>query len=111
MPDDDPNVWTLTATILTSDAVDKQLHIHDRNPVPLPHDMWDDWLNPKIEGDQALVDAAGQAALPIASKLEVYEVGPVRGDGPALIEPVAEIQGTEDWLNTEGPDFGKLGQP
>lgn len=36
LADDDPNVWTLTATILTSVAVDELLHIHDRNPVPLP---------------------------------------------------------------------------
>jgi putative SOS response-associated peptidase YedK len=30
LPDDHPDVWTLTATILTSDAVDELLHIHDR---------------------------------------------------------------------------------
>lgn len=91
LPEDDPHAWTLTATILTSAAVDELLHIHDRNPVPLPRDWWDRWLDPTIEGDQDLVDAAVQAALPIAAALEVYEVAPIgfKADGPNLIEAVA----------------------
>jgi putative SOS response-associated peptidase YedK len=88
-PDDDPDAWTLTATILTSGAVDELLHIHDRNPVMLPESWWDRWLDPKVEGTQELVDAAVQAALPVAAGLEVYEVAPLRGDGPQLMEPVA----------------------
>ncbi|WP_085486662.1 SOS response-associated peptidase [Agreia pratensis] len=86
--EDDDDFWTLTATILTSDAVDQLIGIHDRNPVPLPRDLWDWWLDPTIAGDQAMVDAAVKAALPVASELEAYEVGPVRGDGPELIMPV-----------------------
>ncbi|MBC7593500.1 MAG: SOS response-associated peptidase [Kineosporiaceae bacterium] len=88
--DDDPSLWTLTATILTSDAVDELLHIHDRNPVMLPESWWDRWLDPTIEGTQELVDAAVNAALPVASSLEVYEVAriPFKGNGPQLIKPV-----------------------
>ncbi|PRY68960.1 SOS response associated peptidase (SRAP) [Glaciihabitans tibetensis] len=81
LPADHPDRWTLTTTILTSDAVDELLHIHDRNAVPLPRDWWDIWLDPKIEGDQALVDAAVQAALPVAAGLEVYEVAPIPFSG------------------------------
>jgi putative SOS response-associated peptidase YedK len=105
LPDDHPDLWTLTATILTSDAVDELLHIHDRNPVPLPREWWNTWLDPNIEGDQDLVDAAVQAALPVAGALEVYEVAPIqfRSDGPNLIEPVAQLEGTEEWLTTETP--------
>lgn len=33
-PEDDETRWTLTATILTSDAVDELVGIHDRSPVP-----------------------------------------------------------------------------
>ena len=103
VPADDPNAWTLTATILTSGAVDELLHIHDRNPVMLPPEWHDRWLDPEVEGTQELVDAAVQAALPVASALEVYEVAPIpfRGDGPLLIEPVTGFRGTEDWLNLE----------
>lgn len=99
--DDDPDLWTLTATIITSDAIDELLHIHDRNPVPLPRDWWNDWLNPEIVGDQNFVDAAVQAALPIASSLDIRQVAPLRGDGPYLVEAVSELEGTEDWLSTE----------
>ncbi len=84
--DDDPTLWTLTAAILTSSAVDELLHIHDRNPVPLPRDWWDDWLNPALIGDQHFVDAAVQASLPVAAVLNVVEVTPLpsKGDGPTL---------------------------
>jgi putative SOS response-associated peptidase YedK len=88
--EDDPERWHLTATILTSDAVDELLHIHDRNPVPLPRDWWDDWLDTSIEGDQDFVDAAVQAALPVAGALEVREIAPIpfQANGPELIRPV-----------------------
>ncbi|MBG6109071.1 putative SOS response-associated peptidase YedK [Frigoribacterium sp. CG_9.8] len=103
VPDDDPNAWTLTTTILTSGAVDELLHIHDRNPVTLPSEWWDRWLDPELAGTQELVDAAVQAALPVARSLAVYEVAPLpfRGNGPYLIEPVIALEGTEDWLSTE----------
>ena len=84
--DDDPTLWILTTTILTSSAVDELLHIHDRNPVPLPKDWWDHWLNPELIGDQHFVDAAVQAALPVAASLEIVQVAPLpaQGDGPEL---------------------------
>ena len=71
-------LWTLTATILISSAVDELLHIHDRNPVPLPRDWWEDRLNPELIGDQHFVDAAVQAALPVAAALDVVDVAPLR---------------------------------
>jgi putative SOS response-associated peptidase YedK len=82
----DDDGWRLTATILTSDAVETLDHIHDRNPVPIPESFWDVWLDPTVVGDQGLVDEAVRAALPVAESLEWYEVGPVKGDGPELIE-------------------------
>ena len=74
LPDDDPNVWTLTTTILTADAVHTLDYIHDRNPVPLPRDWWDDWLDPELEADQAFVDAAVAAAVPVAEALDIQQV-------------------------------------
>jgi putative SOS response-associated peptidase YedK len=79
--------WMLTASILTMPTVPQLAHIHDRTPVTLPETMWDAWLDPLTVGDQALVDAAVTAAQPVAATLTAYPVRPLRGDGPALIEP------------------------
>jgi putative SOS response-associated peptidase YedK len=89
---DDPDRWHLTATILTSDAVQTLEDIHDRNPVPLPRELWDHWVDPTIVGDQALVDEAVRAALPVAEDLVFDRVGPVTGDGPELIQPLPDEQ-------------------
>lgn len=88
-PEDDENRWMLTATILTSEAVDELVGIHDRSPVPLPPELWDWWLDPSLVGDQAMVDEAVRAALPLAEQLDVYSVRPFRvgQDGRALIVP------------------------
>ncbi len=88
---DDPSRWVLSATILTMAAVPALAGIHDRTPVVLPDEWWDDWLDPTIEGDQSLVDAAVQASNPVASELEAYVVAPLPqdGNGPELIRPLA----------------------
>lgn len=87
-----PRPGTTTATILISEAVHTLEHIRDRNHVPLPHSFWDVWLDPtdvgrRTSGDQALVDEAVRAALPVAEDLEWYPVCKVTGDSPALIQP------------------------
>ncbi len=87
--DDDPARWVLTATILTMDAMGPLRDIHDRTPVTLPRSWWDDWLDPSIEGDQTMVDAAVSASVAEAQQLRVHEVAPVRGDDRAgLINPL-----------------------
>jgi len=95
LAEDDPASWHLTTTILTSDAVDDLLDIHDRNPVPLPPEWWGRWLDPATVGDQDFVDAAVEAALPVAAGLEIREVAPLpyQGEGPELIRPVQHSAG------------------
>lgn len=88
LAEDDPARWVLTTTMLTMAAVPSLAGIHDRNPVPLPREFWDDWLSPSLAGDQSLVDAAVAAAVPVASGLEFYRVAPLRGDGPELTRPL-----------------------
>lgn len=86
---DDPRRWILTATILTMDAVGRLRDIHDRAPVTLPRNWWDDWLDPSTRGDQAMVDAAIAAARTEAASLELHQVAPIRGDDRAeLIDPL-----------------------
>ncbi|WP_170222727.1 SOS response-associated peptidase [Rarobacter faecitabidus] len=79
--------WHLTVTMLTCDAVQTIADVHDREPVPLPADLWDDWLNPQVEGDQEFLGEAVQASLPIAARLIHHQVAPLKGDGSHLIEP------------------------
>lgn len=88
---DDPDRWTLTATIVTSDSVKTLAGIHDRNPVILPEDLWLHWIDPTITGDQALVDEAVRAGVTEAEHLRIDQVRPftAKDDGPQLIEAVS----------------------
>ncbi|WP_221585532.1 SOS response-associated peptidase [Microbacterium sp. G2-8] len=87
--DDDPARWTLTATILTMPTVDELASIHDRNPVGLPQDLWEHWMDPETTGDQALVDEAVNASRGVMEQLEYHRVMPFKAtdDGPQLLEP------------------------
>ena len=85
---DDPARWVLTATILTTGAQGALAGIHDRMPVVLPEECWDAWLDPHTEGDQALVDAVVEASTEAAAGLAFYQVAPVTGDAPELLEPL-----------------------
>jgi len=87
-PEDDDSRWHLTGTILTSDAVQTLADIHDRNPVILPQEMWEQWIDPTVVGDQALVDEAVRAGVAQADQLVFDQVAPLRGDGPELVQPV-----------------------
>jgi putative SOS response-associated peptidase YedK len=82
--------WHLTATMLTRDMVGPFRDIHPRSPVFLPKERIDEWLSPKLHGDQAFVNAIAAAAVPEIEALEFHEVAPLpRGaDGPELIAPV-----------------------
>lgn len=86
-PDAEP-LWT--ATIITTAAPDALGQIHDRTPVILPENLWDDWLSPRITEK---VDIAGiLAAVPeprLVPRLVGPAVGNVRSQGPSLIESVS----------------------
>lgn len=82
LPSDDPRAWTLTATILTADSVHTLDHIHDRNPVPLPRELWDDWLDPRVDGTQQLVDSAVASAVHVAESLEIMPLDAVTDERP-----------------------------
>lgn len=80
-------LWT--TTIITTAASDSLGHLHDRTPVILPADLWDDWLAPTITQRsevRALLDAAPPAHL--TARPVGRAVGNVRNQGPGLLEPV-----------------------
>jgi len=77
-----------TATILTTRAPDSLSRIHPRIPVFAPRQLWDRWLDPRLEGNQQLVDSVLGVQNLVTDDLETWAVGPVRGEGPDLITPV-----------------------
>lgn len=79
--------WHLTATILTRASAGIMKPIHDRMPVFMSDELVHDWLNPEITGDQLLLDAASELAIPISKQLREHAVRPLRGNGPGLINP------------------------
>lgn len=81
--------WKLTATILTRSATGVMEPLHDRMPVFLNDALIRDWLDPTINGDQQLLDAAAEMSAAVSFELREYSVRPLRGDGPELLTPAA----------------------
>lgn len=86
LPEDHPDRWLWTFTILTTTAPDALGHIHDRSPVLIPPDLRGDWLDPEMTdlgGVRALLASAPDPGL------DPYEVSTavnsVNNDGPQLI--------------------------
>jgi putative SOS response-associated peptidase YedK len=85
-PDDDPDAWRWTCTIITTTAEDDLGRIHDRMPLMVEPDRWDAWLDPSHDATLDLLEPA------LPGRLEAYPVGPlvnnVRNNGPELIAPL-----------------------
>jgi putative SOS response-associated peptidase YedK len=84
--DDDPARFRWTCTVLTTEAEDELGRIHDRMPLMVERDRWDQWLDPRVAGDKGLLVPAAPG------RLEAYPVSTlvsnVRNNGPELVEPV-----------------------
>lgn len=80
---------TRTFTIVTTSAAPDIAYLHDRMPVVLPPDLWDDWLDPANDDVPALC-----GLLVPRPGFTAYEVSPavnnVRSNGPELVAPAAE---------------------
>jgi putative SOS response-associated peptidase YedK len=93
LPDDHPDRWVWTCTIITQQATDLLGEIHDRNPVVVPAELWGDWLDCSSED----VDTASRLLERIPeARLDPYvvsaAVGNVRNNGPELIKPIDEAE-------------------
>ena len=81
-----PPAWLTTCTIITTTAADAVGHIHDRMPMVVAPEAWDDWLDPRLDRPDdvaALLSVAPAAAL--ASWPVSTLVNSVRNDGPELV--------------------------
>lgn len=89
LPDDDPNRWLCTCTVITQQASDLLGVIHDRNPVIVPAEHYAQWLDCSSDDPataRRLLDQIPEA------RLEPYvvssAVGSVRNNGPELIDRI-----------------------
>jgi len=93
-PDDDPDKWVLSFTILTRDSIGNLGSIHDRMPLFLDVDHADAWLDTATDNVRDVLDAAIDAAPAVADTLDNYvvskAVGNVRNNYPELLEPAEE---------------------
>ena len=94
VPDDDPDAWLWTATMITTSAPDELGQIHDRMPMVIEPASWADWLDPATPTRAT----CGRCwPRPPARGLVTYPVSPavnsVRNNGPELMQPVAAAAG------------------
>jgi putative SOS response-associated peptidase YedK len=90
---EDPNAWLWSATILTTASVGNLSRIHDRMPVIVPKDDFDEWLNPDFGGGEGETDELLRMLdFERDLKLETYPVSTavnsVKNNGPQLVERV-----------------------
>lgn len=93
-PAEDPLSWVVSYTIVTT-AAEPGLHrIHDRQPVALEPDQWQDWLDPGLTAPddvRSLLDASH-----VPGRFRAWPVTPAvgatRNNGPGLLEPLPADQ-------------------
>jgi putative SOS response-associated peptidase YedK len=87
-PDEDPDAWLWSMTLLTTTATDDLGHIHDRMPMTVPKAHWGEWLDPQVTD----LGAAQSLLVPLSAVgLEIYPVSTlvnnVRNNSAQLLEP------------------------
>lgn len=89
LPDDHPDRWILSASIITTTPADHLAHIHDRMPAMLTHEHSPDWLDRANTDRAALTEIAGYDTAHIAAAIRPRpvsrDVGNVRNNHPGLI--------------------------
>jgi putative SOS response-associated peptidase YedK len=87
--EDDPTRFLWTCTVLTTSAEDSLGHIHDRMPLMLTPDRYDEWLDPRQNGKDDLLALLEPAA---PGRLEAFPVSTlvsnVKNNGPELVVPL-----------------------
>ncbi|MDP9026665.1 MAG: SOS response-associated peptidase [Actinomycetota bacterium] len=63
--------WMVSYAIITQPASAHIAEIHDRMPLILPPEQYDEWLDPTRVGDQQLLDEMQSASRPLGERLAV----------------------------------------
>lgn len=87
--DDGPDAFLRSFTIITTESTDDVGHIHDRMPMSVAPEHWDEWLDPGVR-DIGYVHSL--MAPPAQGSLDTYPVSTavnnVRSNGPQLLDPL-----------------------
>ncbi len=90
LPDDHERAWLWTATIITTSAPDDLGQIHDRMPMVIAPDRWQEWLDPAVNDPADLIALLAPA---VSGGLTSYPVSTavnsVRNNGPGLLDRFA----------------------
>ncbi len=91
--DPETGLWVPSAAVITTAANRLVSSIHDRMPVLLPRETWDDWLDPDTDDPDYLLSLLEPAPDDV---LEMYpistQVNNVRNQGPELLERIEEVE-------------------
>ena len=105
LAEDDPDAWLTTYAIITTAAEPGLDRIHDRQPLVLEREHWDDWLDPRAT-DLAGVKAHLESFAP--GRFDAYPVSTAvnstRNNGAGLLEPLAR----SDLMGVVDPATGEI---
>jgi putative SOS response-associated peptidase YedK len=117
------DAWLWTASVITTDATDEIGKIHDRTPMVIPPQSWDDWLDPANKDKELLLatmlPATSSGAGGLASHPVSTAVNSVRNNGPDLIKPLSvepdsdgsSGQSADGGASARGSSSGQAGRP
>jgi len=89
LPGDHPAAWLWTGAIITTRATDDVGWVHDRMPMVVSGEHWDDWLDPATgDADSLLAAITPAASDDLQTRPVSAAVNSVANDGPALIAPL-----------------------
>lgn len=89
-PDDDPDRWLWSVTVITTAASDALGHIHERTPLVIPPGLREDWLDTGTTDPAQVAHLLAAVPEPRLAPVEVSTaVNTVTIDGPELVVPVS----------------------
>jgi putative SOS response-associated peptidase YedK len=115
VPPDHEDAWLWTASIITTDATDEIGRIHDRTPMVIAPESWQDWLDP-ANNDRELLLATMQPATSsgtggLTSHPVSTAVNSVRNNGPDLIAALPSQQPPDGDPGAGGSGSGREDGP
>jgi putative SOS response-associated peptidase YedK len=105
LAEDDPDAWLTTYTIITTTAEPGLDRIHDRQPLVLEREAWNDWLDP---AQTALSSVRAHLEFSEPGRFNAYPVGTAvnssRNNGEQLLVPLERC----DLVGAVDPTTGEI---